>query len=87
MPSALVLMALAPGRIPYQLVLLIVFVMTTLHLGRDDRGKENAVFPPSLMASRLELKIGTLLQVRFGYQRHNMSGLCGIGPPHTINVY
>ena len=38
-------------------------VMTTLHLGRDDRGKENAVSPPFHTVSRFELKIGTLLQV------------------------
>ena len=38
-------------------------VMTTLHLGRDDRGKENAVSPPFRMVSPFELEIGTLLQV------------------------
>ena len=37
--------------------------MMTLHLGRDDRGKENVVSPPFLMVSQFELKIGTLLQV------------------------
>ena len=39
-------------------------VMMTLHLGRDDRGKENAVSPPFHMVSRFKLEIGTLLQVR-----------------------
>ena len=38
-------------------------VMMTLHLGRDDRGKENAVSPPSCMVSQFELEIGTSLQV------------------------
>ena len=38
-------------------------VMTTLHLGRDDRGKENAVSPPFCTVSQFELEIGTLLQV------------------------
>ena len=38
-------------------------VMTTLHLGRDDRGKENASPLPSLAVSRFELEIGTLLLV------------------------
>ena len=38
-------------------------VMTTLHLGRDDRGKENVVSPPFHTVSRFELEIGTLLQV------------------------
>ena len=38
-------------------------VMTTLHLDRDDRGKENAVSPPFHMVSRFELKVGTSLQV------------------------
>ena len=55
--------------------------MTTLHLGRDDRGKENAVSPPFHMVSRFELEIGTSLQ------KHNVSRLCGVGPPHTVNVY
>ena len=39
--------------------------MTTLHLGRDDRGKENAVSPPFCMVSRFELEIGTSLLVWF----------------------
>ena len=38
-------------------------VMMTLHLGRDDRGKENAVSPPFCMVSRFELEIGTSLLV------------------------
>ena len=38
-------------------------VMTTLHLGRDDRGKENAVSPPFRTVSRFELEIGTSLLV------------------------
>ena len=40
-------------------------VMTTLHLGRDDQGKENVVSPPFRMVSRFELEIGTSLLVRF----------------------
>ena len=40
-------------------------VMMTLHLGRDDRGKENAVSPPFRTVSPLELKIGTSLLVWF----------------------
>ena len=40
-------------------------VMTTLHLGRDDRGKENAVSPPFRTVSRFELEIGTSLLVWF----------------------
>ena len=36
-------------------------VMTTLHLGRDDRGKENAVSPPFHTVSQFELEIGTSL--------------------------
>ena len=39
--------------------------MTTLHLGRDDQGKENAVSTPFHMVSRFELEIGTSLQVWF----------------------
>ena len=38
-------------------------VMMTLHLGRDDRGKENAVSPPFHTVSRFELEIGTSLRV------------------------
>ena len=38
-------------------------VMMTLHLGRDDRGKENVVFPPFRTVSRFKLEIGTLLRV------------------------
>ena len=40
-------------------------VMTTLHLGRDDQGKENAVSPPFHTVSRFELEIGTSLLVWF----------------------
>ena len=40
-------------------------VMMTLHLGRDDRGKENAVSPPFRTVSQLELEIGTSLLVWF----------------------
>ena len=40
-------------------------VMMTLHLGRDDRVKENAVSPPFRTVSRFELEIGTLLLVWF----------------------
>ena len=38
-------------------------VMMTLHLGRDDQGKENAVSPPFRTVSRFELEIGTSLLV------------------------
>ena len=38
-------------------------VMTTLHPGRDDRGKENAVSPSFRTVSWFELEIGTSLQV------------------------
>ena len=40
-------------------------VMTTLHLGRDDRGKENAVSPPFCTVSQFELEIGSSLLVWF----------------------
>ena len=40
-------------------------VMMTLHLGRDDRGKENAVSPPFRTVSRFKLEIGTSLLVWF----------------------
>ena len=40
-------------------------VMMTLHLGRDDQGKENVVSPPFHTVSRFELKIGTSLLVWF----------------------
>ena len=36
-------------------------VMMTLHLGRDDQGKENVVSPPFHTVSRFELEIGTSL--------------------------
>ena len=38
-------------------------VMMTLHLGRDDRGKENVVSPPFRMVSRFKLEIDISLQV------------------------
>ena len=40
-------------------------VMTTLHLGRDDQGKENAVSPPFRTVSWFKLEIGTSLLVWF----------------------
>ena len=40
-------------------------VMMTLHLGRDDRGKEYVVSPLFRMVSQFELKIGTSLLVWF----------------------
>ena len=40
-------------------------VMMTLHLGRDDQGKENVVSSPFCTVSRFELEIGTLLLVWF----------------------
>ena len=42
---------------------------------------------PSLVVSRSELEIGTLLQVRMAQQRLNVTRLCGVGPPHTTTVY
>ena len=56
------LMALASERIPNRMSTSRC-VMTTLHLGRDDRGKENAVSPPFHTVSQFELKIGTSLLV------------------------
>ena len=56
------LMALATERIPNRMSTSHC-VMMTLHLGRDDRGKENAVSPPFHMVSRFELEIGTSLRV------------------------
>ena len=56
------LMALASERIP-NCMSTSHCVMTTLHLGRDDRGKENVVSPPFCTVSRFELEIGTSLQV------------------------
>ena len=58
------LAAFAPGGIPNRKGTSRC-VMTTLHLGRDDRGKENAVSPPFRTVSRFELEIGTLLLVWF----------------------
>ena len=55
-------MALASGRIPDRMSTSHC-VMTTLHLGRDDRGKENVVSPPFRTVSRFELEIGTSLRV------------------------
>ena len=40
-------------------------VKMTLHLDRDDQGKENAVSPPFRMVSQFELEIGTSLLVWF----------------------
>ena len=57
-------MALASERIPNRMSTSRC-VMMTLHLGRDDRGKENAVSPPFRMVSRFELEIGTSLLVWF----------------------
>ena len=54
------LMALVSGQIPNRMSTSHC-VMTTLHLGRDDQGKENAVSPPFRTVSRFELEIGTLL--------------------------
>ena len=48
------LTALASERIPNRMSTSHC-VMTTLHLGRDDRGKENAVSPPFHTVSRFEL--------------------------------
>ena len=56
------LMALASERIPNRMSTSRC-VMMTLHLGREDRGKENAVSPPFHMVSRFELEIGTSLLV------------------------
>ena len=56
------LTALASERIPNRMSTSRC-VMTTLHLGRDDRGKENAVSPPFRTVSRFELEIGTSLLV------------------------
>ena len=56
------LTALASERIPDRMSTSHC-VMTTLHLGRDDRGKENVVSPPFCMVSRFELEIGTSLLV------------------------
>ena len=56
------LTALALGRIPNRMSTSCC-VMTTLHLGRDDQGKENTVSPPFRTVSRFELKIGTSLLV------------------------
>ena len=80
------LTALASERIPNRMSTSRC-VMTTLHLGRDDRGKENVVSPPFRTVSRFELEIGTALLVWFTQQRHNVSRSCGVGPPHTANVY
>ena len=76
------------GGYPIIRVLLVVCKLTTLHLGRDDRGKENTVSPPQpLVVSRSELVIGTSLQVRTAQQRLNVTRLCGVGPPHTTTIY
>ena len=56
------LMVLALERIPNRMSTSRC-VMTTLHLGRDDRGKENAVSPPYHTVSRFELEIDTSLLV------------------------
>ena len=56
------LTALASGRIP-NCMSTSRCDMTTLHLGRDDRGKENVVSPPFRTVPRFELEIGTSLQV------------------------
>ena len=64
MLSVTCLVALASERIPNRKSTFHC-VMTTLHLGRDDRGKENAVSPPFRTVSRFELEIGTLLLVWF----------------------
>ena len=56
------LTALASERIPNRMSTSCC-VMMTLHLGRDDRGKENVVSPPFRTVSRFELKIGTSLLV------------------------
>ena len=53
-------MALASGWIPDRMSTSRC-VMMTLHLGRDDRGKENAVSPPFHTVTRFKLKIGTSL--------------------------
>ena len=57
-------MALASERIPNHMSTSHC-VMTTLHLGRDDRGKENAVSPPFRTVSQSKLEIGTSLLVWF----------------------
>ena len=54
------LTALASERIPNRMSISRC-VMTTLHLGRNDQGKENAVSPPFHTVSQFELKIGTSL--------------------------
>ena len=54
------LTALASGGIPDRVSTSRCVMM---HLGRGDRGKENAVSPPFLTVSQLELEIGTSLQV------------------------
>ena len=64
MPYVLCLTALALERIPNHMITSLC-VMMTLHLGGDDRGKENAVSPPFRTVSRFKLEIGTLLLVWF----------------------
>ena len=56
------LTALASERIPNHMSTSRC-VMMTLHLGRDDRGKENAVSSPFRTVSRFKLEIGTSLLV------------------------
>ena len=63
-PYVLCLMALASEGIPNHMSTSHC-VMMTLHLGRDDRGKENVVSPPFHTVSRFELEIGTSLLVWF----------------------
>ena len=49
-------------------------VMTTLHLGRDDRGKENAV-SPSLALRCLDSNSRLVLRYRFGWRNKDTISL------------